>query len=192
MAAYCRVLAIDDHAESLNLARSKLGSDRVREGTCTSLPVPDSSADILTALDVVEHIEEDQKALVEFSRVLRPGGVLIITVPALMWLWSDWDEVLHHFRRYTRRSLKRIIPMESFEPVHINYVNVVVLPIVFLVRKVRSLRRRTRTEPNVRSEDMTPPSWVNAPLKWLFVKLACQRVVPFPAGVGLLAVLRRR
>jgi hypothetical protein len=86
----------------------------------------------------------------------------------------------------------RVIPLESFEMVHVNYINVVVLPIVFSVRKLRSLRRRMGAESTVRSEDTIPPAWVNAPLKWLFVKLACQKVARFPAGVGLLAVLRRK
>src|SRR5438876_48687 len=73
MSQYCRVLAIDDHAESLVLARSKLGTDRVKEGDCTRLPLPDSSVDVLTALDVIEHVKDDQKALNEFGRVVRPG-----------------------------------------------------------------------------------------------------------------------
>ena len=115
MASSCRVIALDDHEESLSLARAKLGPERVKQGACTHLPLADQSVDVLTALDVIEHVEHDRQALDEFSRVVRPGGVVVITVPALMMLWSDWDVALHHFRRYTRRSLLEIIPNGTFE-----------------------------------------------------------------------------
>jgi len=81
MAKYCRVLAIDDHDESLDLARGKLGDERVRRGSCSHLPLDDASADVLTALDVIEHVQHDCDALTEFARAVRPGGIVVITVP---------------------------------------------------------------------------------------------------------------
>src|SRR6185436_12128521 len=68
MTAACRVIALDDHEESLVLARQSLGPERVMKGSCVSLPLPDNSVDVLTALDVIEHVEHDRKALAEFSR----------------------------------------------------------------------------------------------------------------------------
>ena len=192
MLASCRVLALDDHEESLALARAKLGPERVKNGTCVSLPLSDHSVDVLTALDVIEHVEHDQQALAEFSRVVRPGGIVVITVPALMMLWSDWDVALHHFRRYTRRSLTSLVPRQSFEIVHCNYVNVAVFPLVLLVRKWRAFKTRIGLKIESRSEDTIPPHWLNALLRWMFVRLATQSAVRFPAGVGLLIVLRRK
>jgi SAM-dependent methyltransferase len=192
MARHCRVVALDDHEESLHLARAKLGQERVQQGPCTQLPLADRSVDVLTALDVIEHVEQDRKALEEFSRVVRPGGIVVITVPALMMLWSDWDVALHHFRRYTRQSLLGIIPCEAFELVHCNYVNVAVLPLVLLVRKWRALKARLGFKIQTRSEDAMPPGWLNGLLRWLFVTLACQSWFRFPGGVGLLAVLRKK
>ncbi len=190
MRRFCNVLALDDFEESLKLLRERLGTDKVRRGSCTALPLPDASVDVLTALDVVEHVENDHVAVREFLRVLRPGGIAIITVPALMTLWSDWDVTLHHFRRYTRPSLLKIIPA-GLEVLHINYINVAVLPIVFAVRKWRALKSRLGLKAGRRSEDTIPPPWLNRALGWTFLKLACQKPIHFPAGVGLIAILKK-
>lgn len=192
MASVCRVMAVDDHEESLALARTQLGPDQVRRGTCASLPLDAGSVDVLTALDVLEHVEDDGKAMAEFSRVVRPGGIVVLTVPALMWLWSDWDVALHHFRRYHRRSLLSVIPAAAFEVVQCHYVNVAALPLVLLVRKWRGLKCAWGFPPDARSEDKIPPRWLNVVLRWSYVRLGCQSLVRFPAGVGLVAVLRRK
>ena len=191
MAAHCRVLAVDDHEESLALARTQLGDAHVKSGTCLNLPVESGSVDVLTALDVLEHVQEDKRAMTEFSRVVRPGGLVIVTVPALMLLWSDWDKALHHCRRYNRRSLLAVIPAAAFELVHCNYVNVAALPLVLMVRKWRALKCALGGRIQARTEDAIPPKWINAALRWSFVRPACQAWIRFPAGVGLLLVLRR-
>lgn len=191
MTSVCRAIALDDHAESLLIARGKLGGDRVVEGRCTDLPFPDSSADAITALDVLEHVDRDDLAVKEFARVLKPGGLLAVTVPALPALWSDWDVVLHHHRRYTKRTLLALLSHPSFELLHWNYVNVAALPAVWLVRMVRKLRKGTATVAGARAEDSIPPEPLNRLLRWLFVTFACQGFVHFPLGVGLLGVWRR-
>ncbi len=186
MQAVCQVIAVDDHDESLAIAKSKLGESAVRRGSCLALPVEDQSVDCLTALDVLEHVENDSGAIVEFARVLKPGAIAVITVPALNLLWSDWDVSLHHFRRYDRKSLLRLITTPHFDTEHWNFINVVALPPVWLSRKLRAIFPTSH-----RAEDNIPPKWLNRVLKKSFVDLACQRHVHFPAGVGLLAVLRR-
>jgi ubiquinone/menaquinone biosynthesis C-methylase UbiE len=190
MRSACQVSAVDDYEESLQLLRARLGNGAVLKGSCTALPLAGNSVDVLTALDVIEHVEDDQAAVREFLRVLRPGGLAVITVPALMSLWSDWDVTLRHYRRYNARSLRKIIPA-GFTIVHLNYVNVAVLPIVFLVRKYRALKQRLGFRSAARSEDRIPPVWLNRFLQWLYVQTAVQKPVKFPAGVGLLVVLRK-
>ncbi|HEX5220575.1 MAG TPA: class I SAM-dependent methyltransferase [Verrucomicrobiae bacterium] len=191
MSPHCRVIAVDDYPESLQLLRERLGELRVRKGSCAKLPLEADSVDVLTALDVVEHIENDRAALAEFLRVLKPGGLCIITVPALMSLWSDWDVTLRHFRRYTRQSLLTLVP-GGFEVLHVNYVNVVVLPLVWGVRKWRAFKQKLGLKTTRRSEDSIPFALLNELLRRLFVGLACQRKLSFPAGVGLIAVLRKK
>ncbi|HMJ89117.1 MAG TPA: class I SAM-dependent methyltransferase [Candidatus Acidoferrum sp.] len=188
----CDVEAVDDHEESLVLAREKLGNDRVKKGTCIDLPYGDATIDVLTALDVIEHVEHDGKAIAEFARVLKPGGIAVITVPALPSLWSDWDVVLHHFRRYTKRTLLNVLSRGDIEVVHCAYINSAALPLVVAVRKWRGFKRRLGFKADRRSEDEVPPEPINGLLRWTFVKLACQSAIQFPIGVGLIAVVRKR
>lgn len=191
MSGICRAFALDDHAESLAIARKKLGMERVLEGVCTALPFPDDSIDAITALDVLEHVEHDDIAIQEFARVLKPGGVLVVTVPAMPALWSDWDVVLHHHRRYTKRTLHALLARTSFQMLYWNYVNVAVLPIIWMVRKLRNLRAKSNAATGARAEESIPPEPINKLLRWVFVTLACQRIIRFPAGVGLVGVWRK-
>jgi len=186
----CRVLATDDHEDSLRLLRERLGPDRVLNASCVELPLPNATVDCLTALDVLEHVADDRSAVAEFARVLKPGGVAVVTVPAMQLLWSDWDRVLHHFRRYDRPALQILFDPVHFEILHLNYINVLALPAILLTRKLRVLFPTRKS--GGRLEEFIPPSILNGFLRQSFVSLACQRFLRFPAGVGLLAVARRR
>ena len=80
------------------------------EGVCASamaLPFPDETFDVVGAFDVIEHCEPEVQAVSELARVLRPGGRLLVSVPAYNWAWSDHDEQAGHYRRYTRKRLVR-------------------------------------------------------------------------------------
>jgi ubiquinone/menaquinone biosynthesis C-methylase UbiE len=81
-----------------------------------SMPIADNSVDIVTAMDVIEHIPDDKAALREISRILKPGGYLLATVPAFQSLWSDHDVALHHFRRYTQPSFRDVIQRSGLGP----------------------------------------------------------------------------
>lgn len=188
MARHCSVLALDDHEESLILLRNKLGTERVLALSPEGIPLPDASVDIVTALDVLEHIPDDAGALAGMHRVLKPGGVLVATVPAGMELWSDWDVGLHHCRRYSRRTLQA-----RFDPVHwnvvcLNYTNVLVYPAVWLVRR---WQKRFPARAGRRAEDRMPPRWMNSLLQRMFVWAGLLRF-PLPRGVSLLVVAVRR
>lgn len=187
----CRAVAVDDHEESLEIASRLLGQEHVRRGSCLELPFEAESADVVTALDVIEHVEDDQRAVAEMSRVLKKGGYLVITVPAFQALWSDWDVALHHFRRYRRPQLVQLLENASLEVVHINYVNVLAFPAVFVMRKWRTWFQQPAS-PGLRAEERIPPPWLNRLLFTSFVGLASQRAIPFPFGVGLLAIAQRR
>ena len=185
----CKVFVLDDHEESLALLRQKFPSERVIALTEAGVPLPDASIDYLTALDVLEHIEHDAEAVRGFHRLLKPGGVALVTVPASMALWSDWDVSLHHFRRYSRPGLKAIFPRDQWEILYVNYTNIVAFPAAWLLRKLR--KQKPAGDTANRMEDKIPPAWLNGCLRWIFVTMAFWRV-PFPFGLSLVLVARRK
>lgn len=101
-----RVYGFDYSLDALAFARSR-GVQHVFSGELTALPVASAAFDCVLALDVLEHVEDDQAALTEVARVLRPGGVFLFTVPAFMALWRYHDEAYGHFRRYRRADFRR-------------------------------------------------------------------------------------
>jgi SAM-dependent methyltransferase len=189
MAAHCRVMVLDDHEESLQMLRTRFRPDQILSLAGDQVPLPDASLEYVTALDVLEHTPDDAAVVRGFHRLLKPGGIAAVTVPASMALWSDWDEVLHHFRRYSRSQLRALFPATDWEVVYVNYTNVLVYPAVWCVRKWR--RWFPRGESPVRAEDGVPPSLLNWGLRKQFVSLASSPV-PMPFGVSLVLVARKR
>ena len=86
-------------------ARRRRGRAAARSPSCR---FPTTRFDFAVCLDVIEHIEDDLRALRELHRVVRPGGTLLVTVPAYQWLWSEHDVINHHKRRYTRKTLSAV------------------------------------------------------------------------------------
>ena len=193
MAASCRVMVLDDHEEALRILRTRFRPEQILSLAGDQVPLPDGALEYVTALDVLEHVPDDRAVVRGFHRLLKPGGLAVVTVPASMALWSDWDVALHHFRRYDRPQLRALFPDGEWEIIHANYTNVLVYPVVWIVRKFRSMRARREgfQEATIRTEDRTPPSLLNALLRAQFVWLAKWRL-PFPLGVSLVLVARRR
>lgn len=150
-----------------------------------NLPFADQTFDAVLALDVIEHVDDDVGLLREVQRVLRPGGILVVTVPALPWLWSSHDDVNHHRRRYMRGSLARSIRAAGLEPVKISYYNALLLPLA-VTRKV--VHRMNGTGDHLE----TLPGPVNAMLRSvLSAELPAIRRWDIPLGASLVCTARR-
>lgn len=189
MEAHCQVLVLDDHEEALQLLRRRFRPGQILRLAGDRVPLPDGSLDYITALDVLEHTPDDRAVVAGFHRLLKPGGVALVTVPAGKALWSDWDVALQHFRRYSRAQLRALFPPEEWDLVQVNYTNVFAYPAVWLARKWRRWFPRRGLSP--RAEDRMPPAWLNFVFRRLFVAPAAWRW-PLPFGVSLLLVARRR
>ena len=192
MQARCRVLVLDDHEEALRILRTRFKAEQILSLSGDAVPLPDGALEYVTALDVLEHVPDDAAVVRGFHRLLKADGIAVVTVPASMALWSDWDVGLHHYRRYHRAQLRALFPAEKWNVLHVNYTNVAVYPAVWAVRKWRKLRERFGFAGAAgRSEDRVPASWLNALLRASFVRPAMWRV-PLPFGVSLVLVARRR
>ncbi len=189
MEAHCRVLVLDDHEEALRILRTKFRPEQILSLAGDRVPLPDASLEYVTALDVLEHVPDDAAVVRGFHRLVKPGGLAVVTVPASMALWSDWDEVLHHYRRYSRPQLRALFPAEQWELVYLNYTNVVAFPAVWLLRRWRKWFPAPAGA--ARAEDKLPGAFMNGLLRAFFVGPAFWRV-PFPFGVSLVLVARRR
>jgi SAM-dependent methyltransferase len=140
------VVGTDLSQYALTLAGSAIGgAGSVAAARAEALPFPDASVACLTSLDVVEHLDDDVAALREYARVLAPGGVMVIAVPAYMWAWSDHDVVLGHRRRYTRRSLLAAASAAGLTVHRCTYFHSWLAPLAFLLRRT-PLRRLLKSD----------------------------------------------
>src|SRR5580692_11283586 len=126
-------VALEFAPTAAQIARER-GIDVVR-ADARELPLRTGSLDLVTAFDVLEHIEEDYLAAAEITRVLRPGGTALIAVPADMALWSAHDEAVNHVRRYTRGTLADVITKGGLVIEDVWSWNVLLRPVVSLRRK---------------------------------------------------------
>jgi SAM-dependent methyltransferase len=110
----------------------------VLRGDATTLPVADASLDLVVAFDVLEHILDDDSAVAEVKRALRPGGTFLVAVPADPRLWSEHDVAVDHVRRYTRATLTSVLERGGFEIHSMGSWNVLLRPVVALRRRSSS------------------------------------------------------
>jgi len=189
MSKHCQVTGADDYEEALAFARRREGPKFV-QAPCNALPFAAGDFDVCTALDVLEHLPDDLGALREMNRVLKPGAIAVVTVPAFMLLWSEWDVVLHHQRRYRKREVAALANKIDMEILTCRYINsAMFLPIV-AYRKVREWTPLFRG--GQRAEDKVPGPTLNRILETTFVGPASWRWFHPPFGVSVLAVLRKR
>lgn len=125
---------VDASPLACELARERADVE-VIEATLTDLPYAADEFDAIVSADVIYHIEDDEFALREMNRTLRPGGLLIINVPAYQWLWSYHDEAVHSKRRYGRRELRDKLIDAGFECMLLTHGNMFLLPLIVLRRK---------------------------------------------------------
>ncbi|HEY2141370.1 MAG TPA: class I SAM-dependent methyltransferase [Solirubrobacteraceae bacterium] len=188
LARHGTVTGIELSETSVGLARAR-DSGEVIEGSVLGMPFDPESFDLAVSLDVIEHLEDDLDALRELRRVVAPGGSLLVTVPAYQWLWSGHDEINHHHRRYTRRSLLDVAQQAGWECARTTYFNSLLLPAAILLRVLDRFSTKT-TESSL--DLWIPPE----PFNWLLERpLALEATTigrggRIPAGLSLLAVFR--
>ena len=188
LAGYGSVSGIELDEDAAELAASRERGE-VKTGRVEELPWPDSSFDLLTSLDVIEHTPDDSVALTELRRVTKPGGWLLVTVPAYQTLFSLHDVANHHYRRYNRASLGRPARGAGWQVRRMTYFNSLLLAPAAAVRLAQRGRRiEEGYTPNVE----LGPSWMNALLeqplraeaRWI------SRGRTLPAGLSLMALLQ--
>ncbi|HUE27343.1 MAG TPA: class I SAM-dependent methyltransferase [Solirubrobacteraceae bacterium] len=184
---YGTVSGVELDPDAAAFAASR-GCGEVEVGRLEELPWDSATFDLITCLDVIEHTPDDRRTLAELRRVAKPGGWLLLTVPAYQALWSLHDAANHHYRRYSRRML-RTAAIEAGWHVHrMTGFNSVLLPPAAVIRLAQ---RGRQPDDGYTPELKLGPAWLNdllerplrAEARWL------ARGKTLPAGLSLMAVL---
>ena len=186
LAAYGQAEGVDISPQAVDFCRDR-GLNSVKLGAIEQLPYESNSFDLVTALDVVEHLDDDVAGLREMRRVLRRDGRLLLFVPAFMFLWGVQDDVSNHRRRYTVPRLLRAVEAAGFSIEWSSYANISFFLPVLLVRSVmRLLGLRAATEYGINIP------LLNGPFSRLF---AAERFIlkrwGLPFGVSAVCIARR-
>lgn len=149
--------------------------------------VPECTYNMIALLDVLEHIEDDRAALAAIAKCLTPGGTILVTVPQFEWMWSAHDVVNHHFRRYSKRTLRKVVVEAGLRLDMLTQFNSLLFPLAAGDRLVSRLTGREG------SDDALPPAPINALFDWVFgLERHVVGRVPMPPGVSLLGIIRAR
>jgi SAM-dependent methyltransferase len=184
LARFGTVDAIEIDEAARAIASSRLGKS-VGEAPLPALPgIERGHYDLIAVLDVVEHIEDDVAALAAMAQCLRPGGKILITVPAHPWMWSAHDTVNHHFRRYSKKTLDAAIRTAGLSHNGLRWFNSLLFPAAVAARVAGKLSGKD-------DSDDSPPA---RPLNTAFEKIfRLERYfvgrVPLPPGLSIITLV---
>ncbi len=187
LAALGRTTGVDLSSEALRFCRSR--GVTVAGGNLMALPFAAAAFDCVTSFDVLYHrwIEDDGAAVSELARVLKPGGLLLVRVPALKLLWGAHDEAVHSRHRYTRGELRALLASAGLVVLRSSYANTLLFPLLLLRRTADRLSGRQGSD----------VGFLPAPLEWVFRNLLAieARLVGWglslPIGASLFALAQK-
>lgn len=188
LSKYGETFSTDASEEALGFCRTR-GIRSLVRANLEALPFENSTFNVITALDVLEHVDDDLSAMDELLRVSKQDGVLVITVPAYGFLWSEHDEALHHRRRYGASELRNKLTKAGFEVERITfYITFLFFPILFM-RFAQSLSKKSI---EAKTSHVILPGWLNS---FLIGILSFERVLlrwlNFPFGVSIVCLARK-
>ncbi len=183
LGGFGEVDAIEIDPASRALAAERLG----RPVGAAPLPaltgVPEGHYDMIALLDVLEHIEDDTAALIAIRARLKPGGRILLTVPAHPWMWSGHDVANHHHRRYTRSALKHVVKGAGLKIECFSAFNSLLFPAAVAQRLAAKVTGKEG------SDDALPPAPINAAFEYIFgLEAYLVGSVPLPPGLSFVAI----
>lgn len=148
--------------------------------------------DLITMCDVIEHLQNEREAIDAALDALKPGGIALVTVPALKCLWSSHDEINHHYRRYDEKQLSRLFDPEKWEILRSSYFCSLLFPLIWAARTMKKLRQRwTGAAPD--HDFSFGPGIIDTTLYHIFrTERRLLQMSDLPVGSSLIVVARRR
>ncbi len=198
LSKYGQVKGLEIDKRPVKKARER-GYDVDQFDATQPMPFDEGTFDAITALDVIEHNEDDMAILADSYRILKPGGHIIITVPAFMWLWTDNDDINAHVRRYTSGELKKKLGKTGFTINRVSYNNFFVFPLaatLLLLRRSKDTKQELAShhldddEYQVEMEPASPS--INSILTSVGkVEAGLIKRINLPVGTSLIAVAEK-
>jgi SAM-dependent methyltransferase len=186
-----RLFAIDADQSAIGFARAR-GLAQIALGSLPDeIPFGDQLFDLVVMTDVLEHLDDQAGALRALRMRLRPGGWLLLTVPAMAWLWSDHDVTHHHRRRYGANELGSLVAAAGFDVTYLSYYNFLLFPVIAGARMLQRAKRPDRAAADGRHDLAMPPRAINSILQRVFSTeryLVGSARIPF--GVSLIVIAR--
>lgn len=189
LSAFGEVIGIDVSNEALKFA--KLRKIRIKKASISKLPFSDNTFEVIVSIDVIYHreITNDQIALNELFRVLKPNGILILRVPAYEWLNLAHDKLVYTGRRYSRKNLYDKLLKAKFKVEKISFVNAIILPLAIL----QFIQEKIFYPKKLVSSIKPVPKYIN---KLLILILSLEAMLiektDLPFGIGLITVARKK
>lgn len=191
-AAKDHVFGVDISDEALAACREK-GLINVYQMDAARIDLPENSFDYIIASDCLEHLREDERALENWQKLLKPGGRLILFVPAFMFLWSPHDVVNHHFRRYTSGELTDKVKAAQFTVIRQGYWNFTLFLPIFLYRMIRKVSQKLGWIESPKADLRPSHPLVNRFLLGLLnLENRLIRYIRFPFGISLYCIAGKK
>jgi SAM-dependent methyltransferase len=185
------VTALDLNEEALEKIKNKWQSGNVKAIKWKSPEPLSEQFDLMLLSDVLEHIPDDKEAVEWMWQHLKPGGQVLITVPAYQALWTDMDDVCHHYRRYSKKELKNLF-VDKFQIKYFSFYNTTLFPVKLLfVALTRGLRKIFPNRPKKSYSDV-PSVFINSIFKSiLYLEAEIMRKVKLPYGCSLVILAEK-
>lgn len=189
LSGFGQVTSIEYDEFCCEFAREKTGLEIIH-GSITELPFTEKKFDLVCAFDVIEHVENDQLAVNEMKRVVKENGIIFITVPAFMSLWSHHDEINHHFRRYKHQEVNLLFESDkNGKRIFSSYFNFFLFIPIYLFRKLSNILKLGNKRKGAGSDFETfNPGLVNTLLYCLMKteSVFINSKIRFPFGISIL------
>lgn len=186
------VTGVDSSQVAVNFAKKR--GHKVIKTDALHLPFKDGTFDVILMLDVIEHIKDDRAFLMEAKRVLKKGGKIIVTAPALQFIWSSHDTGQGHQRRYTRHMIRDLSRHCNLRITRMSYFNFFLSPAIIAIRLLSKLPLFSKfgeydSDLNFK---VAKKSYLNSILKFIFVtEIKMMTYVSYPIGISVCAIFKK-
>ena len=189
LAQFGNVIGIDNSPEAIKFCK-KRGFENIQLKNIENTGFSDNSFDLIVALDLLEHLDNDVEVLKEFHRVLKKDGYILISVPAYQFLWSEHDVAVHHKRRYSMKEINKCLLKANFQIIRKTFAITFIVPIVFIYRIIPKIFSGFKQQKS--SDYVILPSFVNNFFIFLLsIEAFLLKYINFPFGISIMCIVKK-